>query len=57
MNERQINILRFALNFLKANIEDLELDDDDEGGLLESFGGCIQESEIEAIKQHLGIES
>lgn len=47
---RRKAIIRFALDFLKANLDELELD-----GMLEAFGGEITEEEIEALKDHLGV--
>ncbi len=51
MDTRQKAITRYALEFLKVNLEALEADE-----LLEGFGGKITELEIEAIKSYLGIK-
>lgn len=47
---RRKAITRFALDFLKANLDELELD-----GMLDAFGGEIAEDEIDALKDHLGV--
>lgn len=48
---RRKAITRFALDFLKANVEALEDD-----GMLYAFGGTITENEIDALKNHLGVK-
>ena len=49
-NRRRKAITRFALDFLKANLEALESD-----GMLEAFGGDISEEEIDKLKDDLGV--
>ena len=47
---REKSILRFALDFLKSNVEDLRDD-----GMLGGFGTGISEEEIDEIKSKLGV--
>ena len=56
MTTRQKAIVRFALDFLKANVESLEeYNEDDDGGMLAAFGGNISGQEIEELKNLLGV--
>jgi len=48
---RRKAITRFALDFLKSNIEALEADE-----MLDAFGGSITEDEVEELKHYLGVK-
>lgn len=52
MNEiRRKALTRFAINFLIANLGELEAD-----GFFEAFDPVPTEEELEKLKQHLGVQ-
>jgi hypothetical protein len=50
MNRRESALVRFALDFLKANLEDIQSE-----GMMDCYYPEVTEDEVEKLKEKLGV--